>query len=263
MTTFPGRRPVVFGLVVTVSLLVVYVAAGIVAALTTTEAAGQRVVEALARLGGAAACGWIVWRVGLAANVGLIRAGTWGGWLIVALVLAFQMPIQLFAFFGSLTVPVADWTLPSAVALNGAAAGVLEELAFRGLLLFGLLRAWADSPRRVLKSVALSCVLFGAAHFIRLPMGAPVAEVSLLVLDAAISGIFYAGIVLYARSIWPAVAYHVVPNAMVGAFAAATPGFSETVGAWVPILVSEIPVVALGVYLLVHATRRGEKRGLI
>jgi membrane protease YdiL (CAAX protease family) len=257
MTGLPQRHPIGFGLVVTVLLVVAYVVAGLVAALATTDAAGQRLVEALVRLGGAATCAWVVWRVGLSADAGLSHAGASVGWLIVGLVLVFQLPIQLFALFGRLTVPVSDWALSGAVAFNGAAAGVLEELGFRGLLLFALLRVWSDSPRGVVQSVALSSLLFGVVHFIRLAMGQPVADVSLLVLDATVSGIFYAGIVLYARSIWPAVAFHAVPNAVVGAFAVATPGFSETVAAWVPILLSEIPVVALGLYLLARTVRRG------
>ena len=255
-TFLTTRHPVVFGLVVTVLLLAVYVAANIVSTLITTEATSQRVLEALLRFGAAAACAWVIWRVGLAADAGLLHGGTWGGWLIVVLVLAFQVPVQLFAWFDSLTVSVSDWPQVGSIALNGAAAGVLEEMAFRGLLLFGLLSIWTDSRHGVVKSVALSCVLFGAGHLFRLLMGQPLPQVSLLVLDAAVSGIFYAGIVLYARSIWPAVVYHVVPNAVVGAYAAATPGFSETVSGWVLILLSEIPVVALGVYLLVRAVRR-------
>ena len=255
-TIVTTRHPLVFGIVVTVLLLAVYVAAAIVAAVITTDATSQQVVEALLRLGAAAACAGVIWRVGLAADVGLLHGGTWGAWLIVVLVLAFQVPVHLFAWFNSLTVSVSDWTRVGSIAFNGAGAGVLEEMVFRGFLLFGLLRIWADSRHGTVKSVALSCVLFGAGHLIRLLMGQPVAQVSLLVLDTAVSGIFYAGIVFYARSIWPAVACHVVPNVVVGAYAAATPGFSETVSGWVLILLSEIPVVALGVYLLVRAVRR-------
>ncbi len=257
MTRLPERHPFVFALAVTVILLVAYIVAGVAAASVPTDAAGQRAVEALARLCAAAACAWVIRRVGLSADAGLTRAGAWGVWLIVGLALVFQLPIQLSALFGRLAIPISDWALSGAVAFNGAAAGALEELAFRGLLLFALLRVWSDSRQGVVQSVALSSLLFGVLHFIRLPMGQPVVEVSLLVLDATVSGIFYAGIVLYARSIWPAVAYHAVPNAVVGAFAVATPGFSETVAAWVPILLSEIPVVALGLYLLARIVGRG------
>jgi membrane protease YdiL (CAAX protease family) len=255
------RRPLAFGLVVTILLFAVYIAANIVAVSITTNTTSQQAVEALLRLGAAATCGWVIWRIGLADDVGLLRGGKWGTWLIVVLVLSFQVPIQLFAWFDSLTVPVSDWPRVGSIALNGAGAGVLEEMVFRGLLLFGLLRIWADSRHGTVKSVVLSCILFGVGHLIRLLMGQPLPQVSLLVLDTALSGIFYAGIVLYARSIWPAVAYHVVPNAVVGAYAAATPGFSETVSGWVLILLSEIPVVILGMYLLVRAVRRRSTAG--
>ena len=107
-------------------------------------------------------------------------------------------------------------------------------------------------------NAACSSLLFGATHLIRLAMGQPVTEVGLLVMDASISGIFYAGVVLYSGSIWPAVACHVVPNAVVGAYAAASPGFTETVEAWIPILLSQIPVAAAGVFLLVQAAPGGE-----
>jgi membrane protease YdiL (CAAX protease family) len=218
-TWFAEQRPLAFGLSVTGALLVAYIVAGVAAAGITVDSTTRPTVEALGRLCFAGVFAWVIWRAGLAGKAGLARAGRAHGWLFVALALAFQVPIALWAFFGGIVVPVPDWAGPGAVALNGAAAGVLEELAFRGLLLLGLLRALRGRKEAMVMSVVYSSLLFGASHLIRLAMGQPVAAVSLLVLDAAVSGIFYAGVVLYSGSVWPAVAHHVVPNAVVGALA--------------------------------------------
>jgi membrane protease YdiL (CAAX protease family) len=77
----------------------------------------------------------------------------------------------------------------------------------------------------------------------------------MLILDSFLAGIFYAALVIRARSIWPAIAVHLFLNAYVGARAAGVTGFEETTSAWLIILLSELPLVALGLYLLRRANR--------
>ncbi len=255
---FASRRPVAFAVTMTFVLLALYIAAGVAAAVSSTAGAGYQTVEALGRLAASALIIWMLWRLGWVSDAGITRLGAWSAWLLVLAFLAYQIVVHMFAFFGDPRFRLADPAWAGAVALNGAAAGLLEELVFRGVVLYALLKAWTNSTGGLARSVLLSSFLFGAGHLIRIAMGQPVPVVSLLALDGFIAGIYYAAFVLYARSVWPAVAIHALLNGVVGARAAGIAGFEETVSAWLLILALELPAVAFGLYLLRRVRRRAE-----
>ncbi len=253
---FASRHPVAFAVTMTFVLLALYIAAGVAAALSSTAGAANQTVEALGRLAASALIVWMLWRLDWLSDAGITRLGAGFVWLLVFVFLAYQIVVHMFAFFGDPRFRVADPAWASAVALNGAAAGVLEELVFRGLILYALLKAWLNSTAGLTKTVLLSSFLFGAAHLIRIAMGQSAPVVSLLALDGFIAGIYYAAFVLYARSVWPAVAIHALLNGVVGARAASIAGFEETVSAWLLVLALELPAVAFGLYLLRRVRRR-------
>ena len=241
-------------------LWILYVASGVAAAVLTNNAADYQTVEALARLAAAALVYGLAVRLGLGSSVGLFRPGRWQSWAIVVPVVSYLVAIHLYAFFGDLEVPLPLSPLATAVALDGSAAGVLEEIAFRGLVLFALLRAFRGERRGLARAVFWSSVLFGVAHLVRLAAGLPLPQVSLLILDASLAGIYYSAFVLHSRSIWPAVLAHAAVNAVIGARAVGVEGFEETVPAWILILVLKLPVVLLGLLLLARTGHRETDR---
>ena len=81
-------------------------------------------------------------------------------------------------------------------------AGVVEETAFRGILLTRLL------PRGLWAAVLLSSALFGLLHIANLFLGSPWQTVLLQVTFAAMAGTGYAAMRLRTGSLWPPIMLH-------------------------------------------------------
>jgi membrane protease YdiL (CAAX protease family) len=250
MKRFASEHPVAFSVMATFLVLALYIVAGIIAAITTTNLIGHQAAEASGRFAASALIVCMLWRLGWIGDVGLTRLGKRSVWLMVFLVTAYLVVVTMFAFFGDLGFGLPDPAWASVVALNGSAAAVLEEIVFRGLILYALVRTWGNSASGLPRIVLLSSFLFGASHLIRLLLGQPIPQVNLLAIDAFISGVYYAAFVLYSGSIWPPIAIHVALNAIVGARAVGVEGFEEPVSGWLVILVFELPALLLGLLLL-------------
>lgn len=250
LKSFATDSPIAFSSFATVFLLICYVVAGVTASLVGTTAEGQQIASAVGRIVAVLIFLGVLWRFGWLRAAGITNLGTWRSWFLVLPVLAYEIFTHLYAFFGSLALRIPGTSMARAVALNGAAAGLLEEVVYRALVLHLLMRLWAGTRLGVLKSALVSSMLFGAAHLIHLALGRPAPLVFLLFVSASLGGIYYAGFVLYAGSVWPAVALHVLLNAVVGAQAASNPQFAETVPGWLLVLALQLPAVVLGMGLI-------------
>ena len=250
-----ARHPVAFALVATLALLLLYIIAAVVARVASTGPVSYQVTEAGARLGAAALVVWVIQRLGRTRESGVATLGSGWIWLLALLAAALRVFAHSYAFFGDLGLTFQSVPLSGPVALNGSAAAVLEELAFRGAILSVLLWCWGKLPGGVMRATWLTAVVFGASHIFRLAMGQAAPTVGMLILDSSLAGVFYAALVVRGKSVWPAVVVHLALNAYIGARAVAVPGFEETVGAWVIILLSGLPLLALGLYMLRGSVR--------
>ena len=253
---FAAESPIAFSSITTVLLWVCYVVAGIGASVLGLTAEGQQMVSAVGRLAAAMMFLVVLWRFGWLSAAGIAKLGALRSWLLVLPIVAYEIFVHLYAFFGN-----ADFGFPAsplawAVALNGSAAGLLEELVFRGLVLYALVRIWACTRPGILKSVFVSSLFFGAAHLLHLALGRPAPLVLLLFVSAFLGGIYYAGFALHAGSVWPAVVLHVLLNAVVGAQAVSNPQFAETVSGWLLVLALQLPAVVLGIGLILRVPPR-------
>lgn len=83
-----------------------------------------------------------------------------------------------------------------------ALAGVIEELAFRGVLLSILL------PKGLWRAVIVTSALFGLMHLSNLALGSPWYSVLLQVTFATMAGTGYAAMRIRTGSLWPPIILH-------------------------------------------------------
>lgn len=197
----------------------------------------------------------LLWRFGWLAPAGITRLGSRRLWLGTLLILLYSGLSLLVAFFGTLSVDLSLNRGMAPVLANVTMAGIMEEILFRGLILYALVSTWGNSRRGLLVAVFVSAVLFGALHFVNLAGGQ--ADVTALqALESFISGILYGALVLAAGSVWPAVVLHSGINLLANLAVLNIPGFAITVGQYLALVLLEIPLVLYGLYLLTAVNLR-------
>jgi len=120
-------------------------------------------------------------------------------------------------FTGTLRLNLSQPELAGGVAFNGFAAGALEELVFRGLILLLLLSARSDDLklRNTWRAILISALLFSVPHALNLLAGHAEARVLAQLVWSFLLGIVLACLLIVGRSVWPVGVLHGAMNAFV------------------------------------------------
>lgn len=243
-------------MLVTLSALVWYVVASLFATALVQDDVGWNVVEALGRLLGASFFALLLWRLGWLDGAGVTNPGSLAAWLVVMLIMAFEVVAYQLALFGDLALGISDPNMSAAVGLNALATGPIEELPFRGIILYALLRIWGDTRKGIVGSVLVSAAVFSGSHLIHLALGRPPDMVAVKLLVTFLSGIYLAAFVLRWKTIWTVVVFHAVVNAVMTVRAIEIEGFAETASSLSMIIPFQVPFVLLGLAMIWKAPLR-------
>jgi hypothetical protein len=88
------------------------------------------------------------------------------------------------------------------------------------------------------------------SHLIHLALGRPLDMVAMKLVMTFLSGIYFAALVLRWKTIWTVVLFHGVLNAVLSVRAVEVQGFTETATALGTVIPLQLPLVALGIYLI-------------
>jgi hypothetical protein len=249
---FASQRPWWFSLLITVIVLAVYFVAGILAAIISSNAVENNLVQACVRGLGAIAFAIIVFRFGWHHVSGLSRLGSPLPWLVGLSILGYEVVTHVFPLAGDVNVGNGISAETVSVALNALTTGPLEEIPYRGLILIAFVQLWAFTERGIAKSVIAGSLFFGASHLIHLLLGRPLPQAMSIALNAFLAGIYYSAIVLRWKTIWPAVALHSLLNALVAIVAFHTPGFEEPADVLFLAALLQVPVVILAFFVILR-----------
>jgi membrane protease YdiL (CAAX protease family) len=138
-------------------------------------------------------------------------------WVMVLPVAVYALIVYPLLFTGTLALNLSKPNVAAGVALNGFAAGVLEELVFRGLILSLLLSANSDDRRlgNVWRAILVSSLFFSVPHALNLFAGHAEARVVAQLVWAFLLGIVFACLRIAGKSIWPVAVLHGALNAFV------------------------------------------------
>jgi membrane protease YdiL (CAAX protease family) len=115
-------------------------------------------------------------------------------WAIVLPVAVYSLTVYPLLFTGTLTLNLSQPDVAGGIALNGFAAGALEELVFRGLILSLLLSANSDDQTlgNVWRAILISSLLFNVPHALNLFAGHAGTRVVAQLVWAFLLGIVFA-----------------------------------------------------------------------
>lgn len=186
----------------------------------------------------------ILWWFGWLRPAGFLSLGKWQVWLIMVAASVFELALTLYVINGHFAWRnLTNLANPPAYLL----VGLFEETAFRGLILYAFLRSWEDERFGVLKSVLISSLLFGIAHLATVMTGNTLPGAIFQASSTVISGILYAALVLYGRSIWPAVIGHFLVDGIGYGNLTYLPDYTQ---ANLLIFIIQVPFLFLGLYLI-------------
>jgi membrane protease YdiL (CAAX protease family) len=199
---------------------------------------------------------FILWRFGWFRSAGFRSLGRWQAWLIMVAASIFELALTIFVINGHFAwrnlMTLAD---PPAYML----VGLFEEIAFRGLILYAFLRSWEDKRFGVLKSVLISSIFFGIGHLATVMTGNTLPGAIFQATSTTISGILYAALVLYGRSIWPTIIGHFLVDSIGYGNLTYVPDYTQ---ANLSILMIQVPFLLLGLYLISRSPRQAEHSSL-
>ena len=246
---FATRFPVLFGLMLIALYPVLAFLAYPVSMLFPSSEVGQLYSAAAIKLTMFLACVLILWRFGWIGASGITRIGSRKTWMVVAVIFAYHLVVDLYAFTGKVGIVTANSPMGLANLVYYLPASLFEEMMFRGLILLAMVSAWGDTKRGLAKAVFFSSLLFGLIHLYNLA-NLPAGVVGLEAVGAAMLGILWAALVLISGSLWPAILLHWLTNAAVNIQLIGIDNFQETYGVHIQMIILFIPMVILGAYLV-------------
>ena len=258
---FAGDHPVVFAVALLLLWLIVTAATVILISLLFTLPLTAYAVQSLGTLAATALLLAICWRFGWLRPAGITSPGSWKVWLYALAALVYLVLVYWFVFFGEITFDPAVLSLTgeaAAIVLRQLVVGLVEEILFRGVILYVLVRVWGKSRRGLIGSVLLSAFLFGSLHLLQGTAGSSLDLALLVSLESFVSGIWWAAIVLLGVSIWPAVVLHALSNLSVLIRLLALPGFVLSGEGFFLASLLQLPLIVVFTWLLLRAFPRPE-----
>jgi len=200
----------------------------------------------------------LMWRLGGLEGSGIAQSGRWQVWLLAIGGMLYFACAGLYAFYGKVAFDISSFVrLPAArtLALTQFVSGLHEEILFRGVVLYVLFCAWGHTGPGTIGSVILTAVLFAVPHMVAVFMGVSLSSALLLVVEACIIAVWWGALVLWGKSIWPAVLLHYVVNVVVAVQGLTVPMVTPDTLAYRRILWSSIPLGVIGIGLLATGVR--------
>jgi membrane protease YdiL (CAAX protease family) len=247
--------PVGFVLVLTVVWIVLLLVFMGTASTVFHKPYGDAMTASIGRLAVTACVLFLAWRLDWLKASGITRSGSWQAWLLALGGLVYLASASLYAFYGKVAFDFSSLLrLPEARAAvtTHFLAGLSEEILFRGLVLYALIRVWGNSTQGILGSVLLASALFALVHITQVfTYGTPLSSALILVLQGFVISIWWGALVVMGGSIWPAVVLHFVVNAVVAVQGLRTPVVEPGILAYRQLLWFSLPLGVLAIGLLV------------
>ena len=146
-----------------------------------------------------------------------LRSPTPRSWWIILPVAVYSLIVYPLLFTGTLALNLSDPNLAGGVAVNGFAAGALEEFVFRGLILSLWLSSGLEDqkPNNAWRAIVVSALFFSLPHVLNVFAGHAEARVIAQLVWSFLLGAVFACLRIVGGSIWPVAVLHGAMNAFV------------------------------------------------
>lgn len=263
LTSIATNHPVVFAISATILWFVLELALTGVASGVLRKPYGDPGSATVGRLVTTACVLLLLGRMGWLGPAGVTRLGRWQVWLAALGGLIYYSAASLYSFYGKVEFNFASLVQSSTardIIMTQFAVGLSEEVMFRGLVLYGLVRIWGSTKKGLIVSVVLASLIFAAMHLTGIfSYGVSPSSALLLTVQTCVIAIWWGALVLRGGSIWPAVLVHFVGNAVVAVQGVTSPILEPVSMAYGKLLLFSIVLGVIGIGWLVRG--QGENVG--
>jgi hypothetical protein len=252
-------RPLVFALLTTLAWVLAAGALAGLSGLALHVPVGETMPQVLGTVFATAGLLAVAWRLGWLGPAGIAAAGGWRAWLAALVALSYLVVVYWYAFFRDVSFDLGFLARSEAarsVVWRQLLVGAVEEILFRGVLLYALVRVWGRTARGILASAFITAALFGVLHLLQVLGGSSVESALAVVLECVVSGIWWAAMALTWESIWPVAVIHAISNMAVLIKALSIPGLVLPISGYVTASLLEVPLILVGVWSLVRLAPR-------
>jgi len=256
--SFSGSHPVLFTLVLLISwYLVAAIATGV-----TAVALGESLIDSLPQSAGSLSATIyilvIAWQFGWLRSSGIGSIGNIKAWLIALIAFTYLIAAYSFAFFGDFSIDINPFISNASqpIIFRQIIVGIVEEILFRGVLLYALVRVWGGSRRGLFSAVLLSALLFGSIHLLQAFAGRSIGVALIAALESTVSGMWWGAFVILWGTMWPIAAIHAGSNAFVLIKGLNYPGLMFSYQEYSFAIILQLPLVVLSLYWLLKTAPR-------
>ena len=203
-------------------------------------------------------------RMGWLRSMGIACFGSWRVWLMVIPLLVYMILAYLYGFFGDVSFDLGVFARSDEarrILVRDGVVGFVEETLFRGIILYALVRAWGRSKVGLIASVIVQAALFGVLHVLQIVAGSLLVTALMVMINSFLSGIWWGVMVLRWESLWPVIVLHSLSNVSVLVKGISSAYIEPATTAYARATLLEIPLLALGVWLLLRKPMRSEMEG--
>jgi membrane protease YdiL (CAAX protease family) len=256
MKNYALKNPVLFSIIIILIFFIMMVGSFITGTSMSVIPNGKNIGEFLSKLIIAAVLLIILWQFNWLEVSGINNPGSFKNWLCISPFLIYAILSTAYAYTGIIKISIINSTDDIFLGANMLGTGLIEELAFRGLIFYCFLLAWSHKKNSLILSGVISAALFGISHLVWVILGKEFIQGLLQALGAFISGIFYAAIISQTRSIWSVVLIHGLTNAFVYITISDIPNYKETINNGIMDILFGIPLVLYGLFILFRLSNK-------
>lgn len=258
INNFSTTHPILFVISSTILWLVVLLVLTAIISGISGRPYGDEVSSTISRLITTVIILMIIFNLGWLDAIGITKIGKWRIWLIAFGGIIYFACASLYSFFGEVSFNfshlIQSRSAQTAVIVQFVVS-LCEEIMFRGLVLYSLVRVWGNTRKGIFVSVVLTSFLFSIPHIMQVfTAGVSFLSVLILVLEGSIVAFWWGALVLYGKSIWPAIFIHMAGNAIVSVQGLLIPMVEPEILAYTRLLLFSLPLCALGIILLIKIT---------
>ena len=257
--TFSGLRPVLFSLALIISWFIAATIGTGIATAVTGIAFIERLPQTAGMLFATLYLVLVAWRFGWLRSAGIASPGNLRSWFVALIACIYFVLVYSIAFFGDLSLDIGSALLSvagQAILARQIMVGIAEEMLFRGVVLYILIRVWGSSRGGLFLAVLLSAFLFGFIHLLQVFAGRSIGIALIAILEGIISGIWWGAFVVLWGTIWPAALLHTISNSFALVKGLDHPGLVFSYQVYSLAILFQIPLVILSLYLLLKTAPR-------